>query len=72
MNFNLPEQKPLETLLRNLRWQSGCKEAVDQIYQLLYEKESKWTQMNSYVKQKATNKTQLSRKVEDPQWFQGD
>ena len=72
VNFTILDKNPLETLLQNLRWQSGCKEAVDQIYQLLYKNEDKWTQMNSYVKQKASNKTQLSSKVEDPQWFQGD
>ena len=29
-------------------------------------------QMNSYVKQKVVDKTQLSSKIEDPQWFQGN
>ena len=73
-NF-LKNRNPLEELLYRLRWQEGTQEVMDQIRALLFQSQdssTKWKQMNSYVKQKAVDKTQLSSKIEDPQWFQGN
>ena len=68
-------ENPLEEFLKNIRWQNGTQEVVEQIRDLLFQSQDsskKWMQMNSYVKQKVVDKTQLSSKIEDPQWFQGN
>ena len=68
-------ENPLEEFLKNLRGQNGTPEVLEQIRELLFQSQdssTKWRQMNSYVKQKVVDKTQLSSKTEDPQWFQGN
>ena len=65
----------MEEFLKNIRWQNGTQEVVEQIRDLLLQSQdssTKWMQMNSYVKHKVVDKTQLSSKIEDPQWFQGN
>lgn len=61
----------LDEFLTKLRWQEGCKEAVDQIRHLLHNVD-KLDQIHSYLKSKppASIKSSLSRRQDDPEWFQ--
>ena len=55
--------------MNTLRIQDGGQDIVKQIKDLLHDN---WKQIHSFVKQKETTKTKLSKRIEDPEWFQGN
>lgn len=62
------DKNHLDEFLTKLRWQDGCKEAVDQIRKLMHDND-KLDRIKSYIQQNPT-KANLSHRKDDPGWFQ--